>query len=249
MNPIRYERDDWLDDTCFWAYLYQHWVKPRVGDGFCDGEQFFFGVREKVVNSFFRKHEGASTGAASYGEYSVLLTLRNRWRIGVVVSMYPEDCNIHDVVVPPTSDERIVIGVNDGNSKLPALRWEELLMLRDAVVPSKASVKAKAILLLFPSVSLLSGLDVSAIQQVLERAWAKSGIPVQHASQLVARPIDDFIECHRLYPKLKLNVWSKHGSHGWINDSPYSLRNPKVDGSKHVIPVMRELFSSLGAWA
>ena len=55
MDPTRFERDDLLDDTRFWALLYEYWVKRRVGDSFDDGEQYFFSIRESAVAAFFRK--------------------------------------------------------------------------------------------------------------------------------------------------------------------------------------------------
>jgi hypothetical protein len=159
--------------------------------------------------------------------------------------MYPEDFEIQDVIAPPASDELIVFGVNGGNSKLPALRWEELPVLCDAVVPPKPVVKAKAVLLFFPAICLSSKIKIDDVQQVVEQAWAKSGIQIEHASELVGRPIEDFLGSRQLYPDVKDTIWNKHPKHGWINDSHHSLRNPKVDGSEGVIPPIRELFSTL----
>ncbi len=250
MNPTRFERDDLLDDARFWALLYEHWVKPRVGDSFEEGEQYFFSVRESAVNAFFQKLQGARTKRDHYPQYSVLLPLRKGWRIGVVLSMYhPDDFQIQYVVAPPSSDELIVVGVTAGNFQLPAFRWEELLVVRDAVKPSKLAVKAKATLLLFPSVYLSSDLEIAEVSKVLENAWAKSGLAITQAEELVRRPVQDFIRLRRLYPEVKETRWVKHRTHGWINDSQYSLRNPKVDGSERVIPVIRELFSTLASGA
>jgi hypothetical protein len=242
---MRIERDNLLDDVRFWALLYEYWVKPRVGDSFDDGEEYFFSVRESAVNAFFRELEGASR-EASYPEYSVLLTLRRGWRIGVVLSMYPEDFQVQDVVAARSSDELIVFGVNGGNSQLPALRWEELLVLRDAVLPADPAVKAKAVLLLFPSVCLSSDLAMGEVRRVLQCAWKESEIPIRNAAELIDRPIRDFIGSRRQYPDVKDTLWSNHPRHGWINNSQYSLRNPKVDGARRVIPVIRRLFSALG---
>jgi hypothetical protein len=249
MNLMRIERDDLLGDVRFWALLYEHWVKPRAGDSFDDGEQYFFSVRESAVQAFFDELQGAPTAAGSYPEYSVLLTLRHRWRIGVVLSMFPEDFEVQDVVGPPSSDELIVFGVNGGHFRLPALRWEELLLLRDAVRPPQPAIKAKAILLLFPSVGQSSDLDMDAVRRVLQSAWRKSGIPLRHADELVARPVEDFVESRRVQPEMKEALWRNHPKHGWINDSPYSLRNPKADGARRVLLVMRQLFSTLQSGA
>jgi hypothetical protein len=245
LNPTRFERDDLLDDARFWALLYEYWVKPRVGDRFEDGERYFFGVRESDVNALFHKLEKARTPQEHYPEYSVLLTLRNGWRIGVVLSMYPEDFEIQDVVARPASDELIVFGVNGGNSRLPALRWEELLELREAVVPNTPALKAKVVLLFFPAICLSSKMKIDEVRQVSEQAWIKSGIPIEHASELVGRPIEDFLGSRQLYPDVEDTVWSRHRKHGWINDSRHSLRNPNFDGSERVIPPIRELFSTL----
>jgi hypothetical protein len=249
VTPTRFKRDGLLDDARFWALLYEAWVKPRVGDTFDDGEQYFLSVRESAVNDFVRHLEGTPTQDGQHPEYSVLLPLRNGWRVGVVLSMYPQDFEIQDVVWPPSADERIVFGVNGGNSRLPALRWEELLMLRDAAVPNKPSVKSKAVLLLLPSICLSSDMKLDAIRQVVEQAWSKSGIPVEHAGELVGRCIDDFLGSRRLYPESQETVWRMDEDDGWINNSHHSFRNPKVDGSERVIPVIRELFSSLESGA
>jgi hypothetical protein len=245
LTPTRFERDDLLDDPRFWALLYEHWVKPRVGDGFEDGERYFFSVRETAVNAFFQKLKKARTPRGSYPEHSVLITLRNGWRIGVVLSLYPEDFAVQDVIEPPTSEERIVFGVNGGNSRLPALRWEELLVLSDAVVPDDPAVRAKAMLLLFPAIFLSSKHKFDRLRQTMGQAWQTSGIPVNHADELVGRPIDDFLGIRKLYPKLGETIWSRHRKHGWINEGHHSLRNPKVEGSERVIPRMRELFATL----
>lgn len=163
--------------------------------------------------------------------------------------MYPEDFEIHDVVAPPSSSDLVVFVVKGGNSRLPALRWEELLDLRDAVVPNKPANKAKTILLLFPAICLSSKLKIDEVRQVMQEAWLKSGISVEHASEFVSRPIKDFLGSRQLYPEIKETIWSKHRKHGWVNDSPHSLRNPKVDGYELMIPLIRELFSALARGA
>lgn len=249
VKPTCFERNDLLDDAQFWAILYQYWVKPRVGDTFDDGEQHFFLIRESTVNAFFRQLENSRTQPIHYPDLSVLLTLRNGWRIGVVLSMYPEDFEIQYVVAGPSSDELIVFGVNGGNSRLPALRWEELLVLRDAVVSKSPEAKAKALLLLFPSICLSSELKIDEVRQNVEQAWAKSGIAVEHVGELVGRLLDDFLEGRSMYPEAHETVWHNHQIHGWINDSHHSYRNPKVESSASVIPVIRELFSSLESGA
>jgi hypothetical protein len=245
MHPIRFERDDLLDDARFWALLYQYWVKPRVGDGFDDGEEYFFSVRERAVNAFFRELERVPLRVGSYPEYSVLLTLRNGWRIGVVLSMYPGDFEVQDVVAAPSAEDLIVFGLNGGNSRLPALRWDELLMLRDAVLPPNPAVKARAVLLLYPAVCLSSDLRIGTVRRVLQHAWRKCGIAVGQADELPARAVGDFIGSRRLYPELKETLWRNHPKHGWINDSHHSLRNPKVEGARRVLPAIRRLFSTL----
>jgi hypothetical protein len=245
VNPQRIEREDLLDDARFWALLYEHWVKPCVGDKFEDGDQYFFGVRETAVTALFEQLQNVPTAPNIYPEYSVLLPLRSGWRVGVVLSMYPDDFEVQDVVAPPSSDELIVFGVNGGNSRLLALRWQELLMLRDSVEPPEPTIKARALLLLFPSVCLSSNMRMSAVRQVLHVAWRESGIAVRHGAELIARRIDDFIEAARLYPRVKETLWRDDGRYGWINDSHHSLRNPQVDGAGRVLPVIRQLFLTM----
>ena len=245
MKPTRYDRNDLLEDTRFWVLLYEQWVKPRVGDGFDDGEEHFFSVGENAVDAFFRDLENHRVPPGSYPEHAVLLSLRNGWRIGVVLSIYPEDFAIHDVVVPMSSDEPIAFDVNGGNFQLPALRWEELLLLQTAAVPNTPANRAKALLLLFPSIYLSSEMRIDEVRQVVEQAWTNSGIPITRARELVDRPINDFVESRRRHPEVQETIWRKHESLGWINDGCHSLRNPAVADSDRVIPVMRELLSAV----
>ena len=245
LNPTRFQRDDLLDDPRFWALLYEYWVQARVGDNFDDGEQYFFSVPQNSEAAFFHDLEAASTGHDQYPEHAVLLTLRNGWRVGVVLSMWPQDFEIQDVFAAPSSDELIVFGVNGGNSRLPALRWEELLSLSNLVVPNNSELMAKMVLLLFPAMCLSSDLKIEKVRHVMEQAWTNSGISVSNASELVDRPIDDFQGSRQRYPSVKETVWSEDPEHGWINDSHHSLRNPLVDGSERVIPSIRELFSTV----
>jgi hypothetical protein len=212
---------------------------------FDDGERYFFSVSENEVDAFFRKLENTECQPDHYPAHSVLLSLRNGWRIGVVLSMFPEDFEIQDVVASPSSDELIVFGVNGGNSRLPAMRWEELLLLRNNVIPNNSVINAKALLLLFPSIDISSEMKTEEVRQIVEQAWTNSTIPIEHANELIGRPIEDFLEGRRIYPEVQETVWRKHRNHGWINDSHHSFRNPKVKGSERVIPVIRDLFSSL----
>ena len=236
MNPKRINRDDLLDDARFWALLYEYWVKPRVGDPLWDGEDYFFCVREQEEKDFFSELEGKWVGEGYYPEYSILLPLRNHWRVGVSLSMCPEDFEIQDVLSPPFSDDLVVFGVNGGNSQLPALRWDELLIISDSVKPQELISKARAVLLLFPSVCLSAETNLNEVQRTIINCWQESGISTRHADELVARclegPIDDIL-------------WSKDPKYGWINNSRHSLRNPKVTGASRVLPFAKRFFSDL----
>lgn len=239
MNPKRTDRDDLLDDAHFWALMYEYWVQARVGDKFKEGYRYFFSISEKEMKAFFHDLERTPVPDGHYPELCVLLPLRNRWRVGVVLSLYPEDFNVEDVVAPRASGEHVVFGVNGGHPWLPALRWDEILSLRDSVEPQEPLMRARIVLLMFPCVCLSSAPNVDAVRQVLLKAWENSGIPIRYADELVERPIEDHSGTRQQ------TKWRNHPTYGWINDSQSSLRDPKVKGAHTVLPVMKEFFQGL----
>jgi hypothetical protein len=248
VEPKRINHDDLLGDARFWALLHESCVKPRVGDAFKDGEQYFFGVGEQDVQEFFSELQSQQVGKDTYPEFSVLLSLRNRWRVGVTLSMWPDDFQVQVIIEAPSSNEHVVFGVDGGNSRLPALRWEELFIIRDSVIPPESVQKARAVLLLFPFVCLSDDTNLNDVQRILENCWQECGIFPPHANELVARDLEDEVHVRnvrRKYPDMPKIVWSKDPKYGWINNSAHSFRNPNVTGSSDVLPSVQRFFSEL----
>ena len=69
--------------------------------------------------------------------------------------------------------------MNGGNSRLPALRWEELLTLADEVLLAPPGSRAKAVLLLYLSVILVTGDSIDEVRAVLGDCWRGSGLIVR----------------------------------------------------------------------
>ncbi len=236
MKAWTVSRDDLLDDPRFWALLYEHDLAARAGDNFVDGADYFLDVPSNAVREFFLTLERLPVDAGHYPEVSVTLPLKNQWRVGVVLSLYPEDFEIQDVLVPPGSGH-VVIGVNGGNSRLPALRWDELLTLADLVSRDPPGSRAKAVLLLYLSVILVTGDSIEEVRVILRECWRGSGLNVRHLYELVERVADRVEETTR---------WQWNERFGWFNDSRHSLRNPDSAEGPRVLPVVRQLFASLG---
>ncbi len=237
MKAMTVSRDDLLDDPRFWALLYESYLETRVGDSFDDGADYFLSVRSNAVRDFFVALEGLPVDAGHYPEISVTLPLKNQWRAGVVLSLYPEDFEIQDVLVPPGSGH-VVIGVNGGNSRLPALRWGELLTLADQVLHSAPGSRAKAVLLLYLSVILVTGDSIDEVRAVLGDCWRESGLCVRHLDELVERVADGVEDTTR---------WQWSEGLGWFTDFRHSLRNPDSPEGLRVLSVVRQLFASVGS--
>jgi hypothetical protein len=237
MQVMTVSRDDLLDDPRFWALLYEYYLAARVGDSFDDGADYFLSVPWNAVREFFLTLERLPVDAGHYPEASVTLPLKNQWRAGVVLRLYPEDFEIQDVLVPPGSGH-VVIGVNGGNSRLPALRWDELLTLADQVLRSAPGSRAKAILLLYLSVILVTGDSIDEVRAVLGDCWRGSGLIVRHPDELVERVADGVEETTR---------WQWSERFGWFTDSRHSLRNPDSPEGLRVLSVVRQLFASMGS--
>jgi hypothetical protein len=236
MKALTVSRDDLLDDPRFWALLYEHYLAARVGDTFNDGADYFLSVPWNAVRDFFHALERLPVDAGHYPEVSITLPLKNQWRAGVVLRLYPEDFEIQDVLVPPGSGH-VVIGVNGGNSRLPALRWDELLTLADQVLLAPPGSRAKAILLLYLSVILVTGDSIDEVRAVLRDCWRGSGLCVRHLDELVERVADGVEDTTR---------WQWSERLGWFNDSRHSLRNPDSPDGLRVLSVVRQLFASVG---
>jgi len=239
MHPQLVSRDALLDDPRFWCLLYEQWLKPRVDDVFAEGEDYFFLTPEDSVGELFHELEAIAVNEGRFPAVSVLVDLANGWRAGVELMMCPEDFEVDYVVVPPLSGEHKIIGVYGGNHWLPALRWEELLLLAAASRPMTAMSNARGVLLFYPP-CFPDESRRDEVRKVLHDAWSEVGFPVRHLDEW----IDRTDQCTSAVP------WKKDPDCGWICENDHSLRNPRWAGRHHrwtsgMLSAVTELFTSL----
>jgi hypothetical protein len=236
MKPRLISRDDLLSDARFWAIVYESWVEAYVGDPFEDGAEYFLSVSGERVEAFWHELERVPLGPEEYPDYSVLFELSSGRKVGIVLSFYPEDFQVQDVVVLPGSSEPVVFGINGGNCRLPALRWDELLALRDRLTDSGERQKALLVLLLYPGVCFTAGDDVESSRRILAEAWKASGLSAPRIAEFVAR----VTEAHRDDCR-----WTRDPQHGWVNDARHSLRNPADEQGREVVSRLGPFFAGL----
>jgi hypothetical protein len=254
MDPQTPNRDALLDDPRFWCLLYEPWLLAYVGDPFTEGQEYFFSLPQSAVDEFFRELEkmvvdgmreytlpsaNGKTYLHSFPVVSVLVSLANGWHAGVDLVMCPGDFGIDYVVVPP-SGKPLVIGVHGGNHWLPALRWEELLLLANAARTASTVSRTRAVLLFYPA-CYPDAAQKDEVREVLRQAWGDVGFPVQHLEAWIDRLTDQFCAGHK---------WRRDPTHGWICEGGGSLRDPKLVGQHHkvaagVFSAVAQLFSSL----
>jgi len=237
LQPTIIRRDELLDDARFWAIVYEYWLKPRVGDPFDDGEEYFLSVREAAVNEFWRELESLPVEQGRYPSVSVMLQLRGGWRFGVALSLYPEDFEVQDVTSPPDSDELVLVGVNGGNSILPAFRWQEVLTLANHLAEATPARRAHGVLLLYPAVFFSRQDSMSAVRDELRDAWRNSGVSAQHLDEFIARITEHHSDDYE---------WRNDPQHGWITTTRDSLRNPETRDAPRVLSMIQRMFASLG---
>jgi len=115
-----------------------------------------------------------------------------------------------------------VLGYESPHWALPALRLEELAVICKATVISNGSACAVlAVLLLMPGVWLTDSTEERGGRDMVSAAL--DGM----LAGFLARP-DEFVA--RLVRSQSKHVnWHRDRQLGWINDGPYSLRNPRSD--------------------
>lgn len=235
LKPVVLIRDDLLDDPRFWAQLYWSELEARVGDPFRDGPEYFLGVGAQAANDWLEGLAASPVGGGCFPEVSVTVPLRNAWRAGVVLSCYPEDFGIEEILVPPGRPP-VMLSASAGTTWLPGLRWEELLAIADAVRPDGAASRERAVLLLFNSVGLTGEVFAREARPVLRDCWQASGQTIRH--------LDAFLD--RLgESSFSMGRWEWSETFGWIHDGNGSPRNPDWRRGPPVWPVVRELFGSL----
>jgi len=232
-------RDDLIDDARFWCLLYESWLKPCVGDPFTEGEEYFFSIREEAICGIFRELEGAAVAEGFYPAISVLVNLANGWRAGVDLMMCPGDFEMDYVVVPPSSDEHKILGVHGGNHWLPALRWEEVLILANAIQPATTLSRARGVLLFYPA-AMPDESQRAEVRDALRQAWKESGFSIRHLEEWIERTDQGGLPYH----------WKQDPTYGWICDHDHSLRNPHWAGRHHrwtsgMLTAVAQLFATL----
>jgi hypothetical protein len=234
LRPTAFRSDELLLDERFWGQLYWSYMESLVGDPFEDGLDYFLSIGSQEANDWIEELESLRADEGHYPEVSVTVPLRNRWRAGVILSCYPEDFEIQEILVPPRGDHT-VISVSGGNTWLPGLRWEELLAIANAVLPVASASKERAILLLYPSVGLTQRVFAKEARAILRKCWQESGLTIQHVDELLDRLAQHHVR----------NRWRWNAEHGWTNDGEGSLRNPRSQRARPVLQVVKRFFASL----
>jgi hypothetical protein len=196
-------------------------------------------VDSEVANDFVDELASSPVGEGFFPEVSITAPLRNGWRAGVILSCYPEDFGIEEILVPPGRSHS-VISATGGTTWLPGLRWEELLAIGDSVRPIAPASRERAKLLLYQSVRLTAEVFAKEARPVLRDCWRGSGLPIRH--------LDEFLD--RLGEHAcTLDRWKWSEAFGWTHDAEGSPRNPTSPLGPSVLPVVRVFFDSLAGSA
>ncbi len=130
LRPITSYRDDLIEDPRFWGHGYWQYLEARADDDFADGLFHFLGVSSEAANEWLDEL-ALPVREGYFPEVAVTVPLKNGWRAGIVLSCYPEDFAIQQVIVSPEGT-LTAISVSGGATESPGLRWEELLPSRIA---------------------------------------------------------------------------------------------------------------------
>ena len=236
LRPRRVCRDDLLVDRRFWGQLYTSYLEACQGDHFDDGLDYFLSVSSKAAYDYLEELEASPVGDGHFPEVAVTVPLKNHWRAGVILSYYPEDFEIQEVLVSPEGADT-VISVSGGTTWLPGLRWQELLAIADAVLPIAPASKEKAILLLYGSVGLTQEVFENEARTVLRNCWQQSGLTIRH--------VDEFLD--RFGGDPSGSRWGWNQRYGWINTTEGSPRNPASRRGALVVPEVKRFFGSLAS--
>lgn len=115
--------------------------------------------------------------------------------------------------------ESILMGYESGHFSLPGFRWQEIERIASCHRQVSNSLSsAECLLLLFPAVYVYDD-DIEKVKDSLCQAWQQLGIVNEkHLSKLVSNII-----ANRTVESM---LWQHSEEFGWINNSPYSQRNP-----------------------
>ncbi|MGD9683202.1 MAG: hypothetical protein AB7W16_18705 [Candidatus Obscuribacterales bacterium] len=229
------EGNELLDDSRFWAILYESFIEATTEDNFDDGCHRFFGCTADEVDALFSSLSRARD-LDSFPVYTVEMPLTGGFSVGLGLSMFPENFDIPVFLKEDADAIPSIIGIIGGAFMLPALRWSELAILQDRLLFQDARTRSRMLLMLYPSVYLSHDVDVEEVRASLLRALAESGIGATHREELV----------ERLTEFSSNVVWREDPHIGWVNDSRHSLRNPEVDHSDGPIAASRRLFAREG---
>ncbi|MEZ0295569.1 MAG: hypothetical protein ACAI35_03850 [Candidatus Methylacidiphilales bacterium] len=205
--------NEMFNEPCFWSAHYHEHMADEEGESDTDTLiPQFFGHDSDEPNQFYV--DNLRSGCPLFSK-----ELPNGLSVQVVYSDVAEYQTRYSLRLP--DGEKILLGYESAHFSLPAMRWEELVHIRNAHASiSTARSAAECLLLLFPSVYILAGDPVEEIRLALCQAWEELGI-VQ-AGQ-IKNLTESIIRSH-VYGEIQ---WKRHETFGWINTSMYSQRNPE----------------------
>ncbi len=116
--------------------------------------------------------------------------------------------------------EREPLGYQSPHFALPAFRWDEVDLIARAVKRRSEEDAAIAMLLLFPSVYLVTNDNSMHVGQALLSAWQRILPASQSIEELVRNALENQSDSEL--------TWRKDPELGWICDGRYSFRNPKT---------------------
>jgi len=231
-------RNELLSRPEFWAVHMFLITKMRAGKGDRDPTEKAFGKPEKALMAFYKK-ELCSEKQWPYFP----VTLLKGYSVWVQYSNYPEDNNIDYCLDHSSWSEPISLGVGTADFMLPALRWEELLLIsRNATIENTSMDPfACALLLLLPAVWFTSSDPLSEACTILISAWQKLGV-------IEKRALAEFVDYTMAISGSNKFEWREEGALGWINNSQWSARNPKLKVlSKADLDRIHKFFQELAA--
>ena len=235
LRPKRLDRPDLLESPAFWAIHFD----LQAGGG--SPLERLFGLSPESLQAFWREELKDSVPGDShlYPCYRLRLPLPGGASASVEYRRHPEDSGLDYFVHRPSWPEPLLLGSREGHFMLPALRWEEVIQIAEAVrrVSDHPALHRAAVPLLFPALCLSPDDDLVRIGDRLRLAWAELGVAdPAHLDDLVGR----MIEASRVDFR-----WWEDDLLGWVNDSPWSLRNPRVTTDPKYFRQIDEFFSAL----
>ena len=148
------------------------------------------------------------------------LPLGRDFSVGVVYADCGDDGNeVRYLLDHPSWSEPELIGFDSPHFALPALRWEEIVLLHSAMRADNALEASAVALLMFPATYLTSAAQQAEAQNWLTAWWKNFPVIQPKAIETLVRNI----VAYRTVPEVR---WWHDAALGWITNDVNSLRNP-----------------------